>query len=136
MTNAELRTYLPPGAPVYFADATYAKPTLSWLKKQFWTWYQGFRWEMNLNKWTRKNDCDNFARSYAQAAQDCHSLSQDPGDNEGLAVGEFWYHKKTGGAHAVIIAVTDQGRIFIEPQNNEQLVLTESEISTCFYARF
>ncbi len=135
MTNAELKSKLPLLAPAYFADASYAKPTLAWLQGPFWTWFIAQRQAYGLNTWTRKNDCDNFARAYAQAAQDCHSVSQDPTNQEGLAVGEFWYHGPNG-PHAIIIAVTDKGIVYLEPQNNHQLILTPSEISSCFYVRF
>lgn len=117
------------------ADVSYAKPTLKWLQGPFWDWFQKTRWDLGLSKWTRKNDCDNFARAYAQAAQDCHSLTSE--DSDALAVGEFWYHREKGGAHAIVVAVTDQpGLTFIEPQNGQILKLTEQEFQSCFFVRF
>lgn len=136
MTSFQLRQLLPLSAPVLFSDATYAKPTIRWLKGEFWDWFQKSRWDLGLSRWTRKNDCDNFARAYAQAAQDCHSLSVG-NNSDALAVGEFWYHQAKGGAHAIIIAVTDRpGLTFIEPQTGGELTLTEQEFQSCFFVRF
>lgn len=94
---------------------------------------------MGLNKWTRRNDCDNFARSYAQSANDCHALTlqrlgEDP---EGLAVGEYHYFStKLNGWHAIVVAVTENGLTFIEPQNNRLLVLTSQELRSCVFCYF
>lgn len=134
MTQREIRALLPVQTPAYFGDATYAKPTLNWLQTKFWDWFSKWRWEMGLNKWTRKHDCDNFARAYVSAAHDCHALTTGD-DSEGLAVGELWYVTKVG-PHAIVCAVTDHGLIFIEPQNNHQLILTQSELDSCFFVHF
>lgn len=133
ITSRELRNHLPIFATVMFADDLYYKPTLAWLQGPFWKWFSSWRAEMNLNNWTRSNDCDNFARAYCQAAEDCHSLTTKDG---ALAVGEFWYHRHTDGAHAIVCALTDQGFIYIEPQNNHRLMLLPKEIESCFFARF
>lgn len=134
MTATELRAEFPAWVQVIFADTEYAKPTLRWLTDKFWPWFQRQRFNLGLNRWTRKNDCDNFARAYAQAAADCHALT---GGNEleGLAVGEFFYIRKDGVAHAINVAFTDSGKVFIEPQTGEVIFLTPIEELSAFHVR-
>jgi hypothetical protein len=119
--------------PVILSDATYAKPTTAWLRDHFWPWFQKMRWNLGLNHWTRKNDCDSFSRAYAQAAQDCHALTVGETE-EGLAVGQFYYIGTTHvqGPHAICVAFTDDGKIYIEPQTGQRLALTPTEELSCF----
>ena len=134
MTATELRLEFPAYTPVLIADAGYAKPTLRWLQDVFWPWFRADRERKGLRSWTRRNDCDNFARAYAQGAADCHAITAG-NDQEGLAVGEYWYHSRNG-LHAVVIAFTDQGRVYIEPQTGERLQVTQQEEQSCIFARF
>jgi len=139
VNQLEIRSYF--HCPVWFADASYARPTLAWLQGAFWNEFQRDRWAKGLKTWTRKNDCDGFARAYAQLAQDCHAASQETGDgrqvtDEALAVGEIFYTQRTGGRHAIVCAFTDKGRTFIEPQNGQVIELTEGEVMSCTFARF
>ena len=135
MTPSVLRSLFPPTAYFYAADESYAKPTLAWLLDEFWMWFWRDRTDKGLLKWTRRNDCDGFARSYAQSAQDCHAITAGNTD-DGLAVGQFFYHQDIGGAHAIVAAVTEVGVVFIEPQTGKRLKLTDKEISTCFLVLF
>lgn len=137
MTAAEIRSQFSPWVPMIMADADYAKPTTAWLRDAFWPWFQKQRFALGLHKWTRKNDCDGFARAYAQYASDCHALTSGEG-REGLAVGEFFYvgTSHVQGPHAIIVAFTDDGKIYIEPQTGERLSLTPTEELSCFHVRF
>lgn len=126
------------GCPhIILPDESYATPTLHWLQGLFWEWFRAARWSHNLDRWTRKNDCDNFARAYAQAAQDCHAGSHGS-DAEALAVGEYFYQKAGAGGHAIVAAfVGDPAElVFIEPQSNQLLDLTPAERASAFFVRF
>lgn len=133
MTAAELRSQFPAWTPVILSDATYAKPTVRWLREDFWPWFQKMRFNLGLNRWQRKSDCDDFARAYAQAASDCHALTGGSAE-EGLAVGQFYYIGTTHvkGPHAIIVAFTDEGRTYWEPQTGQRLALTPTEELSCF----
>lgn len=134
----ELRAVLPLQAMTILADASYALPTRAWLRLVFWPWFKEQREGLGLANWTRTNDCDNFARAYAQAAADCHALTRNPSDApEGLAVGEWYYiQEKTHGAHAIVAAYTETGLCHIEPQTGEFIILTPAEVQSCFFVRF
>lgn len=135
MTRAELAVYFPQWCQPFFYDTTYAKPKLAWLTDKFWPWFKNARWKSNTDKWTRKNDCDNFARAYCVFAQDAHA-DTPLNDDEGLAVGEFCYVRSSGEAHAIVVALTDVGLVYIEPQTGEVLGLTPQEKSSCFRVSF
>lgn len=142
MTADQLRTALfsagiPPWVQVICTDETYGEPTVGWLRDKFWPWFQQQRFDLGLLKWERKNDCDNFSRAYAQAAADCHALTNGE-DAEGLAVGEFLYIASSSvkGPHAIISAFTDEGLVYFEPQTGQRLALTPAEQLTAFSIRF
>lgn len=140
LSSTELRIALFkfPRAYSLLVDADYACPTTSWFSV-FYDWWKKTRFDVGLTKWERINDCDNFARSFAQAAQDCYALTAlPPGETrpEALAVGEFMYTQQNGGGHAIVIAFTEVGFVFIEPQTGQFLTLTEQEKDSCFYVRF
>lgn len=135
MTPQDIRSLLPSTAYFYAADVSYSRPTLAWLTDVFWNWFWSDRTNKGLLKWDRRNDCDNFARAYAQSCEDCHAITAGNTD-EGLAVGQFYYHQDIGGVHAIVAAITEKGLTFIEPQTGAVLKLTDKEISTCFLALF
>lgn len=132
MTRDEAQARLPFSA--LFADESYAAPTLRWLQGAFWDSFQADRFA-KVGRYTRKNDCDNWARAYAQHAQDCHAQTAGT-EAEALAVGEFFYTRSDGTAHAICAALTEQGLTFIEPQTGAALTLTPAEIMSCTFARF
>lgn len=136
LSRSELTLLLPPFGYKLLVDESYAKATTGWYLQTFYPWFRRGRADLGLTGWTRKHDCDNFARAYCQAAQDCHSLSQE-NSAEALAVGEFFYYQeKTHSNHAIVCAVTEKGLIHIEPQTGELLFLTASELLSCSYVRF
>lgn len=140
LTAAQIRSYYPQGA-VFVSDGTFATPTSVWLERVFYPWFWEFRTQLGLRAYSRKNDCDNFARSASSAAQDCHALTNDgasPGEKaEGLAIGEFWYRKTDGEMHAINTGIFDAGvRRFWEPQTGQFLELTPEEIASCTFVYF
>lgn len=132
MTCAEIQSHFP--RHVFFADDAFARPTLHWLQGAFWDAFQRDRWE-KVGTYTRKNDCDNWARAYAQLAQDCHAATAG-NDADALAVGEFWYVRDAGGAHAIACAFVESGLVWIEPQTGRDLLLSAAEFQSCTFVRF
>lgn len=130
ITSAVLEMGVPPWVPPFFYDISYAKPSKSWLLNTFGSWFFSRR-----GKYSRKNDCDNFARAFCVFCQDAHAETSQP--DEAAAVGEFCYIRDDGtGAHALNLAFTDSGPTFIEPQTCKEVTLTKHEISTCFRISF
>ena len=137
MTALEIQSKFPEPylARWVLADATYALPTMRWLQGPFWDSFQADRWAKGLKTWARKNDCDSFARAYAQHAQDAHAITTGSND-EGLAVGEIFYTRHDRQNHAIVCAFTEKGRVFIEPQNGQELAMTPAELGSIFFVRF
>lgn len=137
MTAAELTAFLPPLSFPFCYDTGYAVPTTHWLFGAFLPQWKAERQARGLWPYTRRNDCDNFARACCVAAQDAWAQSAEAAsDDEGLAVGEFCYTRRDGQRHAIVAAITEAGLIFIEPQTCERIALLDEEINSCFRAAF
>lgn len=133
MTRAEIAAFFPFPVVPFFYDDTYGAPTHSWLFTSFYPWFRETLRREGNEGWTRKHDCDNFARRFAVHAQEAHAETGDR--NEGLAVGEFCYISPRG-PHAIVCAITDKGLTFIEPQTGGELTLTQQELQSCFRVSF
>jgi hypothetical protein len=108
------------------ADASYDAVDMNWLKTTFNSKFN----EINAKTYSTKNeyDCDDFARLYCSLAQ-VYSRNN-------IAIGEFWY-KPTNSkqVHAVVIAYSEKGLHFIEPQNGWEIELSEEEVYSCSFLR-
>ena len=129
-----------PFCKVYAADRDYALPTLGWLLKTFYPWFQGEMFRIVANKWAKRFDCDNFAQFFAAWAAVSHWGASQTDRPEGLAVGECWYKQDSVGGHAINIAVTEEDGeqvvAFIEPQNGKRLKLSQMELYSIWLVKF
>ena len=117
-------------------DTAYAQVNSVWLKE----FYPDFRAELfrqGVVKWDERFDCNHFATYYAALAQTRFYLASWGSSTtaQSLAVGTFWYQAPRGG-HAIIVAITERGRIFIEPQTGEEVKLTPAQIDSAFFRLF
>jgi hypothetical protein len=122
---------------IFCADRNYAEVKKDYLLKNFYNWYKGFLFNQDVVRWDTRFDCDDFARSYSTLIQLAHFQAKGNND-EGVAVGEIFFHingDPTKG-HAINCAFTEEGLIFIEPQNGTQLHLSNEEVNSIFFARF
>lgn len=141
MTQAEVRTALINAGvvtPCTFLADTYYKPCRAdWLTGEFDDWFRAALKALDLEKWVEENgDCDDKACLYSVLARICHAKT--PGSaGTALPVGELWFTQKTGGGHAVNVAVTsDQGVVFIEPQIRKTVLrLHNDEKASAFLAK-
>ena len=108
------------------ADASYDAVDMNWLTTTFNSKFN----EINAKTYSTKNeyDCDDFARLYCSLAQ-VYSRNN-------IAIGEFWY-KPTNSkqVHAIVIAYSEKGLHFIEPQNGWEIELSEEEVYSCSFLR-
>jgi hypothetical protein len=135
MTAADIRQQFPAWSPFLPAEDAYALVEWAWLRDVFYPRFRAERQRLGASTYARRNDCDDFARAYAQLCQDC--WANTPGDEPeaAVAVGEFWYVSRSG-PHAINVAFTDQGKIYIEPQTGLRLALTPQEELSCIAVRF
>lgn len=87
--------------------------------------YEEFRAEIfrkGVTKWDDRFDCNHFAAYFAALAQTKFYLanfhSRTPAQS--LAVGTYWY-QSAAGPHAIVVALTERGPVFIEPQTGGEL---------------
>lgn len=125
---------------IFIADADYAIPKKNWLLNKFYPNFRQWLKSNNLDVWHEYNDCDDFATRYRTFSQMCHARSGRKIE-EALAVGEMFYQiDNGGGGHAINCAVVLENQnpkiICIEPQTGQEIFLSESELRSCWFARF
>jgi len=126
---------LPPGS--FKPDTTYGEVNSAWLAGFYERWRADI-FEKGVTKWEGRFDCNKFAAAFCASAQleyyrdNFHSWT--PG--QALAVAEVWYRPDKGGAHAIVVAMTERGPVYVEPQTGKELALTESEKRSVYFQRF
>lgn len=93
-----------------------------------------------ITKWDERANCAIFTEEYVAGLQKAyyrdHFQSRTPARR--LAVGEFWYLPNPNDpstAHSIVIAVTNRGVIYIEPQSRDKPLivnLTDAQIASRF----
>jgi hypothetical protein len=135
LTRAQLRDAIP-GAIA--GEDRYAEVNSAWLRE----WYQVFRaklFKIGIVNWDERFDCNRFADFYSNLAQAFFSLemfhSETPA--QALALGPIWYVRADGtGSHAVIQALTERGRVFIDPQTGREMELNPLEQKSAYVQIF
>ena len=112
-------------------DSAYAEVNSVWLRG----YYDEFRAEIfrqGVTTWDARFDCNHFASYYAALAQTKFYLAnfQSRTKAQSLAVGTLWYTRAAGGGHAIVIAVTERGTLYIEPQTGQEVALTQAELNS------
>jgi hypothetical protein len=135
VTRAEIQAFFP-STPIKFGAASYHVPTLAWLQGALYDTLRNRLGSDGLSAWTVRWECRDFARYYAALAMECWAITKDASQDDALAIGEFWYQPTLGTGHAINACLTDQGLIFIDPQNNQACQLTAEQLSSCYFLRF
>ena len=135
MTQQEIRAFFPVGE-IHFGADNYHVPTLAWLQGPFYEAFHTDLWNNALDTWQVRWECRDFARHYASLAMKCWALTKDPSQDDALAIGEFWHKPTPSTAHAINACITDQGLVFIDPQNNSICQLSAEQLQSCFFLRF
>ncbi|MCF3652408.1 hypothetical protein [Synoicihabitans lomoniglobus] len=117
-------------------DNSYAEVNSAWLA-QFNADFKSELHRLGITKWDDRFDCNRFTDLYRSLAQ-AHYFRVSfhraiPA--EALALGPIWYVRESSGrSHAIIQALTERGRVFIEPQTGKELVLSPRELRSTFFA--
>lgn len=135
LSSAQLRAVVP-GAIV--GENNYAEVNSAWLPG----WYRLFRaklFQIGIVKWDERFDCNRIAEFYSNLAQAFFSVgmfhSESPA--QALALGPIWYERADGkGRHAIIQALTERGRVFIDPQTGLEMDLAPGERQSAYVQIF
>jgi hypothetical protein len=125
------------GNRVVLGDEAYAEVNSAWLKE----WHGDFRaqiFRLGVVRWNQRYDCNRFAEIYTGLAQIAYFRvtfhRETPA--KALAIGPYWYVTQQGRSHAIVQAITERGRIFIDPQPGREVQLTGSEQRSTFLQVF
>ena len=121
-------------------DENYILPSEKWVKEQYLPKLSKFLFDYNLNTYRADaNDCDDFAQYGSTVA---HILNAHNKNKiiAGIAVGDFVYFDGLE-IHAINIIITsDENKkiniLFVEPQNQIIITLTQEEKNTCLEMYF
>lgn len=116
-----------------FSEDTYNIPKLDWLLGPFYDYYSYYLGIFKVDSWHQKWDCDDFTSLYKVLSQVCHRHSK--GTAGGLAIAEIAFVRGPNDRHAIICAFTDKGPVFIEPQNGQQIFLTNDQKDSIYKCR-
>lgn len=85
--------------------------------------------DQGLVKWDARFDCNHFASLYIALAHSKYAVAawHSYSEAQALALAEVWYARDSGGAHAIVAAMTEQGLVFIEPQTGKPINLSDRE---------
>lgn len=119
-----------------FGDDLYAEVNSEWLK-EFYRTYRAKLSKLGVVRWDQRYDCRRFAGLFTELAQNQffnQSFHSDtPADT--LALGPVWYLRADGrGGHAIVVALTERGTIYLDPQNGEEVHLTAGEKDSIYFA--
>lgn len=122
-------------------DASFAQVNRAWLP----LYYQHYRqnlFNLGITQWDNRFDCTHFAAFYADLAQAIFYRDhfQDWTSAQTLAIGEIWYHpaweKDPRINHAIDAALTNEGAVFVEPQNGQSIILNAAELASITMEKF
>lgn len=108
-----------------FGDDQYSIIKKDWLFSSFYPFFSAELERLGVVQWSKKFDCEDFARMFKILAQACHLNSR--GSTEGIAIGEIDYCKGDGEYHCINAAFTEKGLVFLEPQTGKELFLSTKE---------
>lgn len=138
-TDLALRVLLhvPTTAQFYAADVDYAQVNSQWVQK-YWSQWRDATFARGLIRWNDWFDCNKFADLFVIDAQLAYA-KRGRKVAESLAVGVLHYRPSmVWGAtadHAIVVFLTEKGRIYMDPQNGEIMNLTDQEIKNTYYVR-
>lgn len=136
LPRKELETLL---AGAYAGDEFYAAVSSTWMQN-FYTDFRREIFSKGVTRWDERFDCNHFAGYYVALAQTKFYLDnfQSKTAANTLALGVCWYRQdgSTSAAHAIVVAVTELGVRFLDPQTGFFIGLSAHERSTIFLVLF
>lgn len=137
VSNFELNFLL--GGASFTGDNSYEHVT----KAQLASVYEDFKKELFrkgiVHGDPRTFDCNRFAGYYVSLFQIWYANAtwRSRGTAQAPAVGQYWYHQDSSKQnHAVVVALTDEGLVWLEPQTGQFLELTPAEKNSRFVQIF
>ncbi len=125
-----------PGA--LLGDTSYAEVNSASLPRL----YRDFRDELFERGIMRRSDrftCKHFAGLFAEMAQAdfAREMHRSNSKARALAIGSIWYVRDDGaGPHAIVQALTERGRIYLEPQTGREISLSPREEASAYFRFF
>lgn len=122
------------GSPVIFTDDSYSLPTRDWVVKDLGDAYRKTLFDNGLGYKKNIFDCDDFSLLNYWACLTTLVITRLKTRESGglpLAVGICIYKRDDGQCHAIILAIVKEkdelAIVFVEPQNSNEITLSDEE---------
>ena len=124
----------------FFGGLIYDCPSKDYMEGVFYASFRAWLGQEGVLDWTIPWECRDFARAYATLAQVANSKNASrPNNADACAVGEVWFHPDSQPVfsdHAINVMIIDGKLIFIDPQNNTEWPMSETEMQSITFLRF
>lgn len=104
--------------------------------------YESFRDQLfarDIVRYDNRYTCKHYAALFAELAQTRYFQEnfRITTRAKALAIGSVWYVQDgSAGRHAIVQALTERGRIYLEPQTGREVVLSEREEASAYFRFF
>lgn len=133
LTATDIRAF---HAGAILSDQTYAEVNSLWLH-EFYPRFRAELFRQGVVHWDDRFNCKHFAGFYTEMAQSRYFAEtfHRTAPARTLALGQIWYIRDNGqGAHAIVVAFTERGRLYIEPQTGQEVRLSVKEQASIYVA--
>ncbi len=130
---------------IYTNDFTYWRPSKDFVNSFIYPFYKNFLDE-NKAPYSAKFDCDDFSRTFCTISQLYFLHTESNRFEQGISIGELYFKRdpdysiipfESPKNHAINVVIIDTGEvIFFEPQNGQEVMLTENEIKSIYLIKF
>ena len=133
LSRAEVRAMDPRAV---LGDSVYAEVNSNWLPS-FHDYFCTTLYGDGILEWDARS-ASHFASYYVALAQArfYRKTFYNFEKANAMAIGTVWYASTDGSGHALVVALTERGRIFIEPQSGNEVELTPAEQAGTFLEVF
>lgn len=120
------------------ADSIYSEINSAWLHQFYGPWKSALF--KRVGKGGERFDCNRYAALFCAEVQVSFFVETFhlAGAGQAAAIGEVWYWRNGDRttAHALVMAVTERGRVYFEPQNGKEVTLSTAEKNSIYFQRF
>lgn len=123
---------------MFFGDDVYAEVNSTWLER-FYADFQTELARLGVDRWNERFDCNRIVDFYISLAQVrfYREAYRTNTPAKALAIAPYWYRRGDGsGSHAIVQAITERGRLFIDPQTGTEVYPTPQEHATAYFLFF
>jgi hypothetical protein len=125
LTKADIRNIFP---SAICSDESYAIVNSGWLRTFAVDYSEALKKATGGKGYSKRFDCNRFTTFFIGLAQAAyHRLTFNDSAPDNIAVGHFWYKTEQGVSHSIVVAMTEKGPLFFDPQLGYEVTVPAME---------